>query len=306
METGTSRTQIRIPSDSKEGFTLIELLVVIAIIAILASLLLPVLAKAKLQACATHCINNLHNVQLDWIMYTGDFRDGTPGNLWTQEKLDVCSSNWMSGWEEIGDANTIDNTNFQLFMNPLLASMGPYVKNPMIFQCCADQSLCQEGATLWPLCRNFSMNVFMGYQNVPDAGDISAGFQIFPKMSSIGGQTPGTGLVFGPSQAMVFIDEKDTSIDDGEFLIQELTTDQMANLPANYHGGAGEVTFADGHVELHKWINLPGIQLPAGVQNWSSGSGKENFLAVTPPNADLLWLQQHMSYSVTAGVLPGQ
>ena len=81
------------PGPSKRGFTLIELLVVIGIIAILASLLLPALSRAKMGAQATACGNNLRQLSLGWQLYADD-SDGLLVN--NSSTADLCAE-WQAG-----------------------------------------------------------------------------------------------------------------------------------------------------------------------------------------------------------------
>ena len=90
----------------------------------------------------------------------------------------------------------------------------------------------------------------------------------------------------GPSRTWVFTDEHPDSIDDILLYTAAFPTTTFTELPANQHDGAAGITFADGHVEMHRWI---GAVLPNRPVTYTTQT--QIPCAVTDP--DMIWLAQH-------------
>jgi prepilin-type N-terminal cleavage/methylation domain-containing protein/prepilin-type processing-associated H-X9-DG protein len=99
---------------AKQGFTLIELLVVIAIIAILASILFPVFARARENARRSSCSSNLKQIGLGIMQYSQDYDEKYPA---------VYSENPLRGWFYVIQPYT---KSYQLFNCPSAGTLPPY------------------------------------------------------------------------------------------------------------------------------------------------------------------------------------
>jgi len=236
----------------RAGFTLIELLVVIAIIAILAAMLLPALSAAKAKAKTTQCLNNMTQLQLCWHMYTDDNNDRLPLNGGTPTPGpggNGLPNSWIQGGAQSDPAKPwIPN-----------GVLFPYNKSVDIYACPANTRQITFPAnppttwvaTLGPQARTVSINYPLGGFTTSDAtgAKLLTGVPGLHKYTEISPPNP------PPSRMIVFADENEYSVDDGDFAIDPLGSGQNRwwNLPGSRHTRGTTWSFADGHVEYWKW-----------------------------------------------------
>jgi len=222
------------PRERRAAFTLIELLVVIAIIAILASLLLPALGKAKARAQSINCLNNLKQLGLAWTMYAGDYQDKLVSN-----ELGTTNA-WIGG----GMSSYPEATNVLDIMN---GKLYPYNGSLGIYHCPADIIMPPSirGMMKGRLrARSYSMEGRMGGSD-NENWVLGAEYPMRRKTSDINNP--------GPSSAIVFTEESYLTLDDGYFAVKAPGVLIWQNSPTVRHNRAAEFAFADGHAEIWKW-----------------------------------------------------
>jgi prepilin-type N-terminal cleavage/methylation domain-containing protein len=244
----------------KNGFTLIELLVVIAIIAILAAMLLPALSRAKSKALQTGCLSNEKQLQLAWLMYANDndFIVPCDPSLATNQV-------WVGGSFIPGPASTVsadpDALNTDLIRNGLLF---PLVNNINVYHCPADIKQASSpgvhgaAATVDLRTRSYSINAYMaGRSDADTAVGQTPVFKRNFKLSQV--------LHPGPSDAIVFVCEDYLTLDDGHFGFNaNPAAKSWVNFPSlnniRHHYGS-TFSFADGHIEYHRWLDAETLNL---------------------------------------------
>jgi prepilin-type N-terminal cleavage/methylation domain-containing protein len=251
----------------KCAFTLIELLVVMAIIALLAALLLPVLSTSKTAAEGVACNNNIKQLALAWFLYASENEDLLVNNYGKPQTISTRNT-WANNVEDWG--NSDDNTNLNYVTQTLFS---PYDnRSGGIYKCPSDRAPAANG----PRIRSVSMNAMVG-----DPGNLLDQFNPlyvqFFEMNEIQ----------NPSGIFVFLDEHCDTINDG-FFVNRLEDYQWGNMPGSYHHGGLSLSFADGHIETHRWQVVGTVRPP--VQGGVGG-----ILPATPP-PDFEWLKQRTSY----------
>jgi prepilin-type processing-associated H-X9-DG protein len=254
---------------------------VIAIIAILASLLLPALGKAKVKAQGIACMANTKQLMLGWLLYAGDYGD----------KL-MPAASWVGG--SMDWTGAADNFNTDILLDPLKSLIAPYEKSVNVYKCPSDNF--ESAATPQPRVRSYAMNSILGGGGqTPNITTVQypAG-RHWPK-NGAGAEKMADLRVPGPADVWVMLDEHPDSINDAQFHFDpgyQLTSGcYWRDMPGSTHNGACSLSFADGHSEIHRWMEvgrkdpvtgrlvattvLPVIyqKFPAGVPGGDVGTG---------------------------------
>jgi len=248
-------------NSSRCGFTLIELLVVIAIIAILAAMLLPALAKAKLKATQATCLSNQKQLCVAFHMYASDNADQiigfqTPSGSPNADGYWSPTYNGTTAPWNVAGINPDQAT--ALFSTTLKANSAlfPFAPNANVVHCPGDIRYQRNAPGKgWAYDSYSKCNNLAGdsYNNYWGQG-ANATLAVFLKLSQ----------VRASSQTFAFKEDVDSrGYNEGTWVLNWSMSAAFGHTQSftwedpdpMYHGNVSTASFCDGHAEPHKWVD---------------------------------------------------
>jgi type II secretory pathway pseudopilin PulG len=223
---------------------LIELLVVIAIIAILAALLLPALARAKLKATGAGCISNQKQLVLAWVMYANDNQDKLVNFLETlNARNDVPWRYDPPPTLPVLPPGTTAEGKIKIYIEEgyRQGALFSYAPNPGIIHCPGDKRTGLKTGNGYT------------YSSVSPIGSLNGETAVFYKATQL----------TRPSDKFVWVEENDPRGENlGSWIMNQAGTQAngfagstFIDSPAAFHGTSSSFDWADGHASMHKWVN---------------------------------------------------